>query len=88
MDGRDYRNFAASQGQDYRCRLFALLSDGSVRRGLRWPEQLVVYNAVNLIAYAFYIAATLLFYYMLKPVNRSLSCSRRSSASWDAPRMF
>jgi hypothetical protein len=28
---------AASQGQDYRRRLFALLSDGSRRRGLRWP---------------------------------------------------
>jgi len=33
----------------------------------------VVYDAVNLIAYAFYIAVTLLFYYMFKPVNRSLS---------------
>jgi hypothetical protein len=28
---------------------------------------------VNLIAYAFYIAVTLLFYYMFKPVNRALS---------------
>jgi hypothetical protein len=35
--------------------------------------RLVVYDAVNLIAYAFYITVTLLFYYMLKPVNRSLS---------------
>ena len=35
--------------------------------------RLVVYDAVNLIAYAFYIAVTLLFYYMFKPVNRSLS---------------
>jgi hypothetical protein len=33
----------------------------------------VVYDAVNLIAYAFYITVTLLFYYMFKPVNRSLS---------------
>jgi hypothetical protein len=33
----------------------------------------VLYDAVNLIAYAFYIAVTLLFYYMFKPVNRSLS---------------
>jgi hypothetical protein len=36
-------------------------------------SRLVVYDAVNLIAYAFYIAVTLLFYYMFKPVNRSLS---------------
>src|SRR5579864_1607662 len=35
--------------------------------------RLVLYDAVNLIAYAFYIAVTLLFYYMFKPVNRSLS---------------
>ena len=35
--------------------------------------RLVAYDAVNLIAYAFYIAVTLLFYYMFKPVNRSLS---------------
>jgi hypothetical protein len=33
----------------------------------------VAYDAVNLIAYASYIAVTLLFYYMFKPVNRSLS---------------
>jgi hypothetical protein len=37
------------------------------------PRRLVVYDAVNLIAYAFYITVTLLFYYMFKPVNRSLS---------------
>jgi uncharacterized protein DUF4386 len=36
-------------------------------------SRLVVYDAVNLIAYAFYIAVTLLFYYMFKPVKRSLS---------------
>jgi hypothetical protein len=35
--------------------------------------RLVVFDAVNLIAYAFYIAVTLLFYYMFRPVNRSLS---------------
>jgi hypothetical protein len=35
--------------------------------------RLVAYDAVNLIAYAFYIAVTLLFYYMFKPVNRVLS---------------
>jgi len=35
--------------------------------------RLVAYDAVNLIAYAFYIAVTLLFYYMFKPVNRPLS---------------
>jgi hypothetical protein len=35
--------------------------------------RLVAYDAVNLIAYAFYIAVTLLFYDMFKPVNRSLS---------------
>jgi hypothetical protein len=35
--------------------------------------RLVVYDAVNLIAHALYIAMTLLFYYMFKPVNRSIS---------------
>jgi hypothetical protein len=35
--------------------------------------RLVVYDAVNLIAYAFYITATLLFYYLFKTVSRSLS---------------
>src|SRR5271167_289908 len=35
--------------------------------------RLVLYDAVNLIAHAFYIAVTLLFYYLFKPVNRSLS---------------
>jgi hypothetical protein len=35
--------------------------------------RLVAYDAVNLIAYTFYIAVTLLFFYMFKPVNRSLS---------------
>ena len=33
----------------------------------------VAYDAINLIAYAFYIAVTLLFYYMFRPVNRALS---------------
>jgi hypothetical protein len=36
-------------------------------------SRLVLYDAVNLIAYAFYIAVTLLFYYLFKPVNRNLS---------------
>ncbi len=35
--------------------------------------RLVLYDAVNLIAHAFYIAVTLLFYYLFKPVSRSLS---------------
>jgi hypothetical protein len=33
----------------------------------------VAFDAVNLMAYAFYIAVTLLFYSMFKPVNGSLS---------------
>lgn len=33
----------------------------------------VAYDAVNLIAHLFYIAVTLLFYYMFKPVNAGLS---------------
>jgi hypothetical protein len=36
-------------------------------------SRLVAYDAVTLIADAFYIAVTLLFYDMFKPVNRSLS---------------
>jgi Domain of unknown function (DUF4386) len=35
--------------------------------------RLVAFDTVNLVAYAFYIAVTLFFYYMFKPVNRSLS---------------
>ncbi|MFZ0820136.1 MAG: DUF4386 domain-containing protein [Candidatus Acidiferrales bacterium] len=35
--------------------------------------RLVAYDAANLVADAFYIAVTLLFYFMFKPVNRSLS---------------
>jgi uncharacterized protein DUF4386 len=34
---------------------------------------LVLYDAVSLVAHAFYIAVTLLFYHLFKPVNRSLS---------------
>jgi hypothetical protein len=33
----------------------------------------VLYDSVNFIAYAFYIAVTLLFYYLFRPVNRTLS---------------
>jgi Domain of unknown function (DUF4386) len=36
-------------------------------------DRLVAFDAVNLIAYAFYIAVTVLFYYMFRPVNRNLS---------------
>jgi len=36
-------------------------------------SRLVAYDAVNLIAYAFYVAVTLLFYYLFTPVNRNLS---------------
>jgi hypothetical protein len=50
--------------------------------------RLVAYDAINLIAYAFYIAVTLLFYYMFKPANRSLLCSRHSSVSRDASMKF
>ncbi len=35
--------------------------------------RLVLYDAVNLTSEAFYIAVTLLFYYLFKPVNRNLS---------------
>ena len=48
--------------------LAAVSSEVVVGRG-----RLVLFDAVNLIAYAFYIAVTLLFYYLFKPVNRSLS---------------
>lgn len=36
-------------------------------------SRLVLFDAVNLMAYAFYLAVTLLFYYMFKPVDRSIS---------------
>jgi len=48
--------------------LTAISAEVFVGRG-----RLVLYDAVNLIAYAFYIAVTLLFYYLFKPVNRGLS---------------
>jgi hypothetical protein len=35
--------------------------------------RVVVFEVVDVIAYAFYIAVTLLFYYMFRPVNRNLS---------------
>jgi hypothetical protein len=35
--------------------------------------RLVAYDAVNVIAHVFYIGVTLLFYYMFKPVNITLS---------------
>lgn len=35
--------------------------------------RLLVFDAIDLIAHAFYIAVTLLFYYMFRPVNRNLS---------------
>jgi hypothetical protein len=34
---------------------------------------LLAYDSVNLIAHAFYIALTLLFYFLFRPVNRNLS---------------
>jgi hypothetical protein len=37
------------------------------------PARLVLYDAVNVIAHALYIALTLLFFYLFKPVSRSLS---------------
>ncbi len=48
--------------------LTAISAEVFVGRG-----RLVAYDAVNLTADAFYVAVTLLFYYMFKPVNRSLS---------------
>lgn len=33
----------------------------------------VLFDAVNLVAYSFYIAVTLLFFYMFRPVNRNVS---------------
>jgi hypothetical protein len=48
--------------------LTAVSAEAFVGRG-----RLVLFDAVNLIAYAFYIAVTLLFYYLFKPVNRGLS---------------
>jgi hypothetical protein len=48
--------------------LTAVFGEVFVGRG-----RLGLYDAVNLIAHAFYVAVTLLFYYMFKPVNRSLS---------------
>ena len=48
--------------------LTAVSSEVFVGRG-----RLVLFDAVNLIADAFYIAVTLLFYYLFKPVNSSLS---------------
>jgi hypothetical protein len=48
--------------------LTAVSADVFVGRG-----RVVLFDAVSLIADAFYIAVTLRFYYMFRPVNRSLS---------------
>jgi hypothetical protein len=48
--------------------LTAVSDEGFIGRG-----RVLVSDAVNLIACAFYIAVTLLFYYMFRPVNRNLS---------------
>ncbi len=48
--------------------LTAICDEAFVGRG-----RPVLYDSVNFIAYAFYIAVTLLFYYLFRPVNRSLS---------------
>jgi hypothetical protein len=57
--------------------------------------RLVVFDAVNLIAYAFYIAVTLLFYFLFRPVNRNLSLLAAvfslvgCAGSWGSPsRLF
>jgi hypothetical protein len=48
--------------------LTAISAEAFIGRGRR-----VAYHAVNVIAHVLYIAVTLLFYFMFKPVNRSLS---------------
>jgi hypothetical protein len=48
--------------------LTAVSDEAFVGRG-----RVLAFDAVNLIACAFYIAVTLLFYYMFRPVNRNLS---------------
>lgn len=48
--------------------LTAIVAEAFVGRG-----RLAAYDAVNLIAHVFYIAVTLLFYSMFKPVNVGLS---------------
>jgi hypothetical protein len=48
--------------------LTAIFAEVAVGRG-----RYIAYVGVNLVAYAFYIAVTLLFYFMFKPVNRGLS---------------
>jgi hypothetical protein len=62
------RPWARITGAVYLLYFLTAVSAEALGRG-----RLVVYDAVNLIAYAFYIAVTLLFYYMFKPVNKSLS---------------
>ena len=48
--------------------LTAMIAEFLVGRGL-----VAFGNTLNVIAFAFYIAVTVRFYYMFKPVNRSLS---------------
>jgi Domain of unknown function (DUF4386) len=48
--------------------LTAISAEAFIGRG-----RLVAYDAVNVVAHAFYIAVTLLFYFMFKPVNRAIS---------------
>jgi hypothetical protein len=48
--------------------LTAISAEAFIGRG-----RVVAYDAVNVIAHAFYIAVTLLFYFMFEPVNRTIS---------------
>jgi Domain of unknown function (DUF4386) len=45
----------------------------AVGAGFASPGRPLIHDAVDLVAHAFYIAMTLLFYYLFKPVNRNLS---------------
>jgi hypothetical protein len=63
------RPHARVTGVDYLLYFLTAIS-GEVFVGRGRP---VLYDAVSLISHVFYIAVTLLFYYLFKPVNRSLS---------------
>src|SRR5208283_3419677 len=68
-DGTDHRSVAALNGQDRGCLLFAQHRDGADRL-LRQQQARLAFVA-GLAATACYLAVTVLFYYLFKPVNRT-----------------
>lgn len=67
------RNIAGAQGQAGRCDLPVLFSDGHLCANPGEQQACCRGEIINFVADAFYIAVTVLFYFLFKPVSRTLS---------------